>query len=635
MGGGMGGGGIGMGGVRLAAPPTQELMELIDKLPPIRDEPSVDLEDEERPEPNFLFRRLLSRHKRELVVALFLVSLNALGMAAGPLIIRFGIDHGVIDKVEVESRDAAVLWYASLAFVGVVLLTRILAYVNAIFTGRIGQHLLLRLRVRVFAQLQRLGLDYYEREMVGRIMTRMTSDIEALQSLLQTGFIQAMVHAVTFIGVTVVLLTMNAQLAGVFMLILPPLVIATVYFRRSSSRAYTKVRDRIAAVNATFQESISGVRVTQAFVREGRNMSDFRDVAGLHRAARLEGTRLSSTFFPFVEMLSTVAMVIVFGFGSVLIGRGSLSEGELVAFALYITTVFAPIQQLSQVFDTYQQGRAAAEKLRELLATEVITPEAEQPVVPLRLRGEIAFEDVRFHYPGMPNEALSGVSLRIHAGETVALVGETGAGKSTIMKLVARFYDPTAGGVLVDGVDLRHLDLHAYRHQLGYVPQEAFLFTGTIRDNVAYGRPDATDEEVEEAARAVGAHDFIARLSYGYHTPVVERGRSLSSGQKQLIALARAQLVDPAILLLDEATANLDLATEARVQRAMGMVSAGRTTILIAHRLQTAAKADRIIAIDCGVVAEAGSHDELLAAGGRYAELWTAFTGDAATPART
>ncbi|HVM09663.1 MAG TPA: ABC transporter ATP-binding protein [Acidimicrobiales bacterium] len=618
-----GGGGMGGGfGGRLSAPPTPELLAQIEALPPIVDTPGIDVEDQTEPDADFSLAKLLRPHRRKLAAGSVLVGLNALAALAGPYLIRVGVENGI------TNGDTSWLWVASGLFVLSVLVVRALSYVSAIFTSRLGQELLLTLRVKVFAHLQRLGLDYYDREMGGRIMTRMTSDIEALQSLLQTGFIDALVQLVTFVGALVILVSLDVELSLVVLLIVPPLVVATLLFRKRSEAAYDRVRDRVAAVNANFQESISGVRVAQAFVREGRNMKDFREVAGQHRAARIDSTLISSTYFPFVELLSTLATVMVLAAGAVLARRGSIGVGDLFAYVLYLTTVFAPIQQLSQVFDTYQQGKVAMQRLRDLLATPVSTPVSPTPVRPDRLRGAIRFEGVDFRYAGVEEFALRDASIDIARGETIALVGETGAGKSTFVKLVARFYDPVGGRILVDGVPLTDLDLEAYRQQLGYVPQEAFLFTGTIRDNIAYGRPDATDAEIEAAARAVGAHDFVARQPFGYHQPVVERGRSLSAGQRQLIALARARLVDPAILILDEATANLDLATEARVVRAMGVVAEGRTTLLIAHRLQSAARADRVVVIDGGRIVESGSHDELVARGGRYAELWRTYLGE-------
>jgi ATP-binding cassette subfamily B protein len=468
--------------------------------------------------------------------------------------------------------------------------------------------------------------------MTGRILTRMTSDLEAMQQLLQSGFIDALVQLVTFAGAIVILASMNAQLSLVVLAIVPPLIIATVVFRRRSARAYGEVRDRIAAVNANLAESVSGIRVAQAFARERRNMEGFREVAGRHRAARIDSTLLSSTYFPFVELLSNVATTLVLWVGASMVENGTLKVGALFAFVLYLTAVFAPIQQLSQVFDTYQQGRVAMDRIKELLAVPVSVRQSEHPIDPGRLHGDLDFEDVTFTYAGQPDPALVDVVLGIAPGETVAFVGETGAGKSTLVKLAARLYDPSSGEVDVDELPLTEVDLPKFRGQLGFVPQEAFLFTGNVRDNIAYARPDATDAQVEAAARAVGAHDFIARLPSGYLQPVVERGRSLSAGQRQLIALARAQLVEPAILILDEATANLDLQTEAQVVKAMARVSEGRTTLLIAHRLQSAARADRIVMLDQGRVAEVGPHDELIAAGGPYADLWESYLGGHAEP---
>jgi ATP-binding cassette subfamily B protein len=490
--------------------------------------------------------------------------------------------------------------------------------------------------VRIFAHLQRLSIDFYDREMAGRIMTRMTTDVDALSDLLENGLITAIVNLFTFVGVAIVMITMNVELALALLAVVIPLIAATVAFRRLSARAYRTARDRIAAVNANLQESLAGVRESQAFVREQRNEHDFRAVAGSYLDARVAAQRLVALYFPFVEFLSEIADAVVLGVGFVLIGNGSLSVGGLIAFVLFADLLFSPIQQLSQVFDSYQQAVASMEKINELMQFETLTPPAAHPLPVGVVAGEVRLVGVHFAYPGIGGgaEALSGVDLTIRPKETVALVGETGAGKSTVMKLVARFYDPTAGTVLVDGQDLRAVDLGAFRRQLGYVPQEAFLFSGTIADNIAYGRRDATDAEVERAARAVGAHDFVAGLAGGYRHVVTERGRSLSAGQRQLIALARAQLVDPAILLLDEATSNLDLGTEARVSRAMGILAQGRTTILIAHRLQTARTAGRIIVLDGGQVVEDGTHEELLARRGRYAAMWRAFAlGDEADEA--
>jgi ATP-binding cassette subfamily B protein len=461
--------------------------------------------------------------------------------------------------------------------------------------------------------------------MAGRIMTRMTTDVEALSQLLQTGLINALVNLFSFVGVAVALIVMDARLSLVSFIVLPPLLGATWWFRQRSRRAYDQARERIAVVNANFQENLSGVRVAQAYGQEGRNEQTFRQVSSDYLGSRVGAQRLVAIYFPFVLLLSDVAAALVLGAGAWLVGRHQLSAGVLIAFLLYLDQLFSPIQQLSQTFDQWQQARASMAKISELMRIGVSTPDADHPIRPERLEGSVRFDSVRFGYQGSRVEALRGLDLDIRAGETVALVGETGAGKSTIVKLLARFYDVTEGRILIDGLPLPELDLAAYRAQLGYVPQEPFLFSGTIRDNIAYGRPSASDAEVETAARAVGAHDLVTSLPGGYDYEVSERGRSLSAGQRQLIALSRARLVDPAILLLDEATSNLDLSTEARVARAMARVARGRTTLLIAHRLPTARSADRIVVMHEGRVVEQGRHDELLARGGRYAGMWSAF----------
>ncbi len=618
-GGGRGGGGGAMSSALAGMPPTPELVERVEALPPIRDVPDMPIDEAARPDPRFRFVHFLRPWRRQLGLGLLLVTLDSLATLAGPAIISHGIDAGVTPKVD------AVLWATSAVFLAVVTFDWLVSVAETLVTGRVAERVLYGLRIRVFSHLQRLSLDYYDRELGGRIMTRLTTDIEALTQLLQTGLVNAVVSLLTCLGVGVALFVMNPRLALITMAIAPPLAIGTVWFRRASGRAYDEARERIGTVNADFQESLSGVRVAQAYVRERRNTQRFAGLSSSYRVSRTRAQRMVATYFPFVEMLSEVAAAIVLGFGASLVTGGSLSRGELIAFLLYLDLFFTPIQQLSQVFDTYQQASVALDRIGGLLAEETLTPVAEHPVDPGPLEGRIELRDVRFTYPNTVEEALRGVDLVITPGETVAVVGETGAGKSTLEKLIARLYDVSGGQVLIDGHDVRDLDPAAFRSQLGVVPQEAFLFAGTVRDNLAYGRPDATADQIEAAARAVGAHDLVERLPGGYDHVVGEQGRSLSAGERQLLALARAELVDPAILLLDEATSNLDLATEARVGRAMSVVARHRTTVMIAHRLSTAATADRIVVMDGGRVVEDGSHQALLGAEGHYAALWAAY----------
>ncbi|HEX2700325.1 MAG TPA: ABC transporter ATP-binding protein [Acidimicrobiales bacterium] len=601
--------------------PTPELLAALAALPPPTDVPSPRALEVVGTATTsaFSLRSFLRPYRRQLAIGLTLVLLDTAASLAGPVLVRSGIDRGVVGGSE------AALWATSAAFLAVVVANWANVYVQQSYTRRTAEELLFGLRVGIFRHLQSLGLDYYDREMPGRIMTRMTTDVESLSTLLQNGLLLAVVSMFSFAGVAVLMLLMDVRLSLATMTVLIPLVAATVWFRRMSAAAYDTARDRIATVNANLQESLSGVRVAQAYGREKRNIGEFRRVSREYFNARLGAQRLVATYFPFVELLSQVAAAVVLGVGASQIRSGHLTAGELIAFLLYLNQLFSPIQQLSQVFDTYQQARASMVKVGELLATPSSTPRPASPVAVGRITGALRFEGVRFRYPGTDTDALAGVDLDVRPGERIALVGETGAGKSTIVKLVARFYDPTEGAMLVDGVALTEIDLDAYRRQLGYVPQEVFLFSGTIRDNIAYGRAGVSDAEVEAAARAVGAHDLIAGLPGGYLHPVTERGRSLSAGQRQLIALSRAHLVDPAVLLLDEATSNLDLVTEARVTRAMQVLSRGRTTLVVAHRLPSAAGADRVVVVDGGRIVEQGPHADLLARGGRYAEMWRAF----------
>ncbi|MEW2138483.1 ABC transporter ATP-binding protein [Streptomyces sp. NPDC005409] len=621
------GAGHSMAGAVAGMPATPELLAQVAALPPADDRPDVDETRAAAAEESYGLRRLLGGFWAPLVISLLLVAVDAGAGLLLPILIRHGIDQGV------EQAVLGAVWAAAGLALAVVVAQWAAQVAETRMTGRTGERVLYALRVKIFAQLQRLGLDYYERELTGKIMTRMTTDVDSLSSFLQTGLVTAVVSVFTFFGILIALLVLDVELALIVFATLPVLVVGTIVFRRKSVAAYELARDRVSLVNADLQESVSGLRIVQAFRREDAGARRFAERSDAYRQARVRGQWLISVYFPFVQLLSSAAAAVVLIVGAGRVEAGTLTTGALVAYLLYIDLFFAPVQQLSQVFDGYQQATVSLGRIQGLLREPTTTPRPDHPLETSALRGEIAFEDVRFQYGtaeerGEKGEALAGINLRIPAGQTVAFVGETGAGKSTLVKMVARFYDPTSGRITADGADLRELDLTAYRHRLGVVPQEPYLFPGTVRDAIAYGRPEASDAEVEAAARAVGAHDMIATLDGGYLHTVAERGRNLSAGQRQLIALARAELVDPDVLLLDEATAALDLATEAQVNRATDRLAGKRTTLVVAHRLTTAARADRVVVMDRGRVVEDGTHAELLARDGRYAALWRTFVGE-------
>jgi ATP-binding cassette, subfamily B, bacterial len=659
-GGGMfGGGGGGMfggrpggspgnpgGGLPFAGIPS-ELQDGVDKLlktEPEHGEPTAQFSYQmtAAEQKKMTLRQLVLEHWHLAAWAGVLVTIVSLANQAGPALIDYAITHGMGSPslkpghlplapkdFIVGPKDFGTIAVCALLFFVAILVSSYTQRNQVRVTGRLAAWVMNDLRIKIFTHLQRMSLDFYTDEKAGVIMTRMTSDIENLQQLLQDGLASFAVQGLTMIVITAILFSLNVRLAIVTVLVVVPvLTVLSIWFRSASERGYIRVRDGIANVLADLSESLHGVRIVTAHNRQRHNVLHHRNVVGEYRDANNYTAQINAIYGPGTQMLAYLGQAIILVVGGTMVVHGSLSIGALTAFFLYVNRFFAPITLLVQQYNTYQQGQASVTKLNTLLALAPSVPEDPDAAEMPPINGDIRFDHVTFGYdPATP--VLHDVDLSIQVGETIAFVGPTGAGKSTMAKLVTRFYDPTSGRVLIDGHDIRHVSLDSLRRQLGVVPQEPFLFAGTVRENIAFAAPDASDEEVWEAVRTVGLMEVIERLPDQLNTIVHERGQSLSSGERQLIALGRAFLAHPRVIVLDEATSNLDLLSESKIERALDVLLEGRTAILIAHRLTTAMKADRIVVVDEGGIVEIGSHDQLVELGGRYAEMYETWISHA------
>ena len=532
-----------------------------------------------------------------------------------PLLAKYAVDDGIF------KQDLHALTWIVIAFIAAGVANLLTSAAQTYFTGWTGERILADLRNKLFRHLQRLSLGYYERNRAGVIISRLTNDVDALDQLVTDGVTTLVQSTLTLIGTAIILFFLDWRLALATLLVMPLMAIATAIFRIRSSRAYRAVRERLGMVTATLAEDIGGIRVVQAFRREPRNQQHFEEVNAHYREANQQTVVLNGLYFPFVDFLAALATAIVVGYGGWLASHDQISAGTLFAFVLYLSNFFDPVQQLSQLYNTFLAAVAALDKIMEVIDEEPEVLDQPGALDLERIHGDVRFDDVRFGYGNLP-EVLHGIDLDVPAGTTVALVGHTGAGKSTIAKLLARFYDPREGRITIDDTDLRDVTQDSLRRQLGVVPQEGFLFAGTVRDNIAFGRPDASPEEVASAARAVGAHEFIMGLEGGYETNLQERGTRLSLGQRQLVAFARALLADPRVLILDEATSSVDIGTEKKIEDALGKLLSDRTAFVIAHRLSTIRNADLIVVLEHGRVVEQGTHDELMTRQGLYTSLY-------------
>ncbi len=561
--------------------------------------------------------QFIKPYTRQMLISLVFMVIVTAASVSGPYFVKLAIDEG-IGKSDLAALRNIVIAYFVVA--GVQLITN---FYRIRIMSRVGQHVLYDVRTAMFDHLQKLSLSFYNRYSVGRVITRVINDVGTLREFITWAVLAIVRNLLAIIGTLIAMLSLNLRLSLITFAVVPLMALATIFYRNLARRNYRRVRAAISWTNSVLAENVNGVRVVQAFSRQAHNFSNFKDYVNRYfLETSLDAAKVASAFTPVVDVLGAMATALVVYVGGTAVLGESITPGVLIAFVLYIDRLFDPIRDLSRRFDTLQSTMAGGERILELLNTPIEVRDAADAVEMPPIVGEVHFENVSFHYSDDPTLVLDGINLHVEAGQTVALVGETGAGKTTIVKLLARFHDPTSGCVRVDGVDLRTVTQQSLRRQMGMVLQDPFLFNGTVRENILFGRLDATNEEVIAAAKAVGAHDFIMGLKNGYETSVEEGGATLSVGQRQLISFARALLANPRILILDEATSSVDTQTEQIIQRALATLLKGRTSFVIAHRLSTITNADKIVVIHDGKIVEQGTHAELLAKQGMYYDLY-------------